>query len=225
MQISKRRATVIATALLLGGACVASQPAIAKDPTGSINSREIKDKTIRGKDLRPGLLAKINLVGPPQEILDGSITTPKLADGAVTTPKLADDAVTGPKLADNSVGAPEIGPNAITSEELANNSVDTGAVANGSLIAADVAAERGVVSLDYPAIAGGSCAVLPIVTGGPLDNDLILITAGPTMPGIISVVGRQQNAGSAQINVVACNAAGVALNPSATNISWAVLEN
>jgi hypothetical protein len=225
MQISKRRATVIATALVLSGALVASQPAIAKDPTGSINSREIQNQTIKGKDLRPGLLAKINLVGTPQEILDGSITTPKLADGAVTTPKLADNAVTGPKLADNSVGAPEIGPNAVNSEELANDSVDTGAVANGSLTAADVAGERGVNSLDYPAIAAGSCAVLPIVTGESLDNDLILITAGPTMPGIISVVGRQQNAGSAQINVVACNGAGVALNPSATNISWAVLEN
>jgi hypothetical protein len=226
MQITKRRATVIAAALVLGGACVASQPAIAKDPTGSIDSREILNKTIRGKDLKPGLLAKINLaVTALQEIPDGSITTQKLADDAVTTQKLADDAVTGPKLADNSVGASEIGPNAINSEELANDSVDTGAVANGSLTALDIAAVRGVANLNYASIPAHSCLSLQVNTGQVLNNDLILATPGPTMPGIITVNARQGNIDSTNIAFVACNGAAVALDPGLVPIAWAVIEN
>ena len=179
MQISKRRATAVATALILGGACVASQPAIAKDPTGSIDSREILNKTIKGKDLKPGLLLKINLGATAlQEVLDGSITTQKLADDAVTGPKLADNSVGAAEVTDGTIGAPEIGPNAINSEELANDSVDTGSVANGSLQAVDVASERGVASLDFPLIGAGSCQVLPIGTSSSLNQDIILITPG-----------------------------------------------
>jgi len=235
MQISKRRGIAIAAALVLGGACVASQPAVAGQaaPTGSIDSREIKDKTIQPKDLRPGLLSKIN--SALQEIADASVTTDKLADAAVTTDKLADNAVTNPKLADSSVSGPEvtdgsigaadIGPNAINSEELANDSVDGGAVANGSLQAADVASVRGVANLDFPLINAGSCQVIQIATGNALDNDLIMVTAGPTIAGIITVEGRQASAGSQNIAVLACNHAGVALNPALTSFSWAVLEN
>jgi hypothetical protein len=246
MHISKRRAAVIATALVLGGACVAAQPAIAKDPTGSIDSREIKDKTIRPKDLKPPLLVKINLGATAlQEVLDASITTEKLADNAVTSPKIADNAVTtseladnavsGSKLADNSVGAaevtdgsigaPEIGPNAINSEELANDSVDGGAVANGSLQAIDIASVRGITNLNYGVINANSCGTLQVNTGNVLDGDLILVTAGSTMPGIITINARQAAAGSSNISFVACNGAAVALNPGATDISWAIIEN
>ncbi len=256
MQISKRRATAIATALILGGACVASQPAIAKDPTGSIDSREIKDKTIRPKDLKPNLLLKINLgASALQEILDASITTekladaavtteklanaavtsPKLADNAVTTPRLSDDAVTSPKLAANSVGASEVidgsigadelGPNSVHSEELANDSVDTGAIANGSLLAVDIASVRGVTTLDYANIPAHSCLVLQVDTGNALNNDLILATPGPTMPGIVTINARQAGVNSTSIAFVACNGAGVALNPAPTPVSWAVIEN
>ncbi len=228
MQITKGRAAAVATALVIGGACVASQPALAGQaaPTGSVDSREIKDRTIQPKDLKPGLLAKVNLaVTALQEVPDASVTTDKLADDAVTGPKLADSSVSAPEVVDGSIGAPEIGPNAVSSEVLANDSVDGGAVANGSLQAADVASVRGVANLDFPTINAGSCQTLVIATGNALDNDLILITPGPTMPGIVSVEGRQQGAGSANIAVIACNHAGVNLNPAATSISWAVLEN
>jgi hypothetical protein len=218
MKITMRRGSAVAVALIVGGVCVASQPALAEQQgaVGSVTTREIKNGTIKLKDMTPGVKTKILL---------GSTALQVIPDASVTTQKIADDAVTGPKLAANSVGSSELGPNSVNSEELANDSVDTGAVANGSLIAADVASARGVANLDFPLIAAGSCQVLPIAAPSSLNDDLILITAGPTMPGIISVVGRQQNANSSQINVVACNAAGVGLNPSATNISWAVLEN
>jgi len=216
MQISKRRATVIATALLLGGACVASQPAIAKDPTGSIDSREILNKTIRGKDLKPGLLAKINL---------GATALQEIPDGSVTTQKLADDAVTGPKLANNSVGASEVTNGTIGASELAPNSVGADAVANSSLTALDIADVRGVNTLNYASIPGGSCLALQVDTGAVLDNDIILVTPGPTMPGIITINARQAQVGSTNIAFVACNGANVALDPGAVPFSWAVIEN
>lgn len=226
MQISKRRATVVATALILGGACVASQPAIAKDPTGSIDSREILNKTIKGKDLKPGLLLKINLGATAlQEVLDASITTDKLADNAVTNPKLADDSVGAAEVTNGTIGAPEIGPNAINSEELANDSVDTGAVANGSLTALDIAAVRGVANLNYASIPAHSCLSLQVNTGQVLNNDLILATPGPTMPGIITVNARQGNIDSTNIAFVACNGAAVPLDPGPVPIAWAVIEN
>lgn len=46
-------------------------------------------------------------------IVDGSITTPKLADGAVTTSKLAALAVTAAKLAANSVTAEKLAPESV----------------------------------------------------------------------------------------------------------------
>ena len=98
-------------------------------------------------------------------------------------------------------------------------------MANGSLQATDVASSRGVTVLDFPLIGAGGRQVLPINAGSSLNGDLILVTPGPTMPGIITVEGRQQNVNSGQINVIACNHAAVNLNPVATDISWAVLEN
>lgn len=245
MQITKGRGVVIAAAILVGGACVASQPATA-DPANSIDSREIKNGTIKVIDLNQLIKTRLSQAKTAlQEIPDNSVTTPKLADNAVTNPKIDDNAVTGAELADNSVSSTELadnsvgssevvdaaltaadlGPNSVTSEELANNSVDTGAVADGSLTATDVASVRGVANLDFPTINAGSCQVLQIATGNTLTGDLILVTPGPTMPGIVSVEGRQANAGSANIAVIACNHAGVNLNPGATDISWAVLEN
>ena len=61
-------------------------------------------------------------------LMDGSVTTPKLADeavetakiddGAVTTPKLSDDAVTNAKLADDAVQAAQIADGTITEPKL-----------------------------------------------------------------------------------------------------------
>jgi len=196
MEITKSRALVVAGALLVGGACVASQPATAKDPTGSIDSREIKDGTIRPKDLNKVLRKRT-----------------KLATTALQ------------EVPDNSVGAPEIAPNAVGAEELADDSVDSGAVVDGGLTAFDVATVRGVVTLDYGLIAAHSCQTITVGAGRVLDNDLILATPGPTMPGIITVTPRQQATGSSNIVFVACNGAEVALDPQPTPTAWAVLAN
>jgi Repeat of unknown function (DUF5907) len=83
------------------------------------------------------------------ELLDGSVTTPKLAtkavttakiaDGAVTTLQLGDASVTAGKLADNSVSASKIVDNTITNIKLANLSVSTGKLQDKSVTVAKLA--------------------------------------------------------------------------------------
>jgi hypothetical protein len=218
MQI-KRNTTAIAVGLLLTATCFAAQPALAQQqgPKGSVTSKEIKDGTIKLKDLSQKVRDQLapSQTPPPAGIPDGSITTNKLADNAVTSTKVADDSLTAADLAANSV----------TSAELANNSVDTGAVADGSLLAADISAARGIATLDFPNLNAGSCGVLPVQTNNVLDGDLILVTAPPTVAGIISFEGRQQAPGSTSIALLACNHASVPLNPASAPFSWAVLEN
>lgn len=54
-------------------------------------------------------------------LLDGSVTTAKLADGSVTTPKIADDACTSAKHADNSVANAHIFSNAVRGVKLSRS--------------------------------------------------------------------------------------------------------
>jgi hypothetical protein len=218
MQISKRRATAIALGLLLSGACFAAQPAIAQQQgrVGLVTSKEIKDNSIRLKDLNQAVRDRIAL---------GSTALQSVADASITTTQLADNAVTNAKVADNAVGATELADNSVGSGELANNSVDTGSVADGSLLAADISSARGIANLDFPNLNAGQCAVLPVETNNVLNTDVILVTPGPTIAGVITVEGRQQAVDSTVIAVLACNRSVVALNPGPTSFSWAVLEN
>ena len=98
-------------------------------------------------------------------------------------------------------------------------------MADGSLLAADIAAARGIATLNFPNLNAGACAVLPVQTGNVLNGDLILVTAPPTVAGIISFEGRQQAVDGTAIAVLACNHAGVALDPASAPFAWAVLEN
>jgi hypothetical protein len=229
MQITKRRAIAIAAGLLLATTCFAAQPALAQQQgrTGSVTSKEIKNNSVLLKDLNTSVRDKIKLgTTALQSIADASITSTQLADDSVTNPKLADNAVGSAEITDDSVGAADLGPNSVNSAELANNSVDTGAVADGSLLTADISAAHGIAVLDFPNLNAGACAVLPVQTGGNvLNGDLILLTAPPTVAGIISFEGRQQAVDGSVIAVLACNHAVVALNPASAPFAWAVLEN
>ena len=193
---------------------------------GSVTSKEIKDNSVLLKDLNKSVRDKIKLgTTALQSIADATITSTQLADDAVTNPKIADNAVGAAEITDDSVGAAELGPNSVNSAELANNSVDTGAVADGSLLAADVTAAHGIATLDFPSLNAGACAVLPVQTGNVLNGDLIMVTAPPTVAGIISFEGRQQAVDGSVIAVLACNHAVVALNPASAPFAWAVFEN
>jgi len=80
-----------------------------------------------GERLAPEVVEEIREVAP-SSVVNGAITTSKLADKAVTEAKLADGAVTHPKIAvgavqtDNiangAVGAAQLAPGAVTPEAL-----------------------------------------------------------------------------------------------------------
>ncbi|MEV5451567.1 hypothetical protein [Streptomyces sp. NPDC052535] len=108
------------------------------------------------------------------DILDGIVTTLKLADDAVTTAKLAagavdtvaladnavldtklaDNAVKVGKIADNAVTGPAISSDAVTAGKIAADAVTAREIAAGSVTAAEIAA--GAVTAEKLTIIGGS---------------------------------------------------------------------
>ena len=91
--------------------------------------------------------APYTINGGSATIVDGSITTTKLADNAVTTPKIANGAVTLAKLgadvnftpADGSITTVKLADGAVTSAKLGTNVVGGGNIVDGSIGNADLA--------------------------------------------------------------------------------------
>ena len=241
--------SLIALIVALSGTATAASGLISSKQLkkNAVTSKKIKNGEVTGKDLGPnsvdttkvtdgslatGDLADLSVTTgklandavTTAKIANNAVTTAKIADNAVTTAKIANDAVNADKIAANAVGDSEIAPNAVNSEELANNSVDTGSVSDGSLLATDVTSARGVASLNYGTVAGGACATQTIQTNNALQNDLLHVTAGPTLPGVFTVRATPQNANSTVMSIIICNQSNVDLNPGATNFSWAVME-
>lgn len=73
------------------------------------------------------------------DVLDGSITSAKLADAAVTADKLATAAVTELKIAADAVTAVKIATGAVLEAKLAANAVTVSKIADGAVIAAKIA--------------------------------------------------------------------------------------
>lgn len=69
-------------------------------------------------------------------VLDGGVTTSKIADNAVTTPKITDGAILSAKIADGAVISAKIPDNSITGTKIANGAVSTSAIADGAVSAA-----------------------------------------------------------------------------------------
>lgn len=66
-------------------------------------------------------------------LLDGSVTSAKLADGSVTTVKLAPLAVTNPKIDSDAVATVNLLDLAVTTDKLAANAATTAKIANGAV--------------------------------------------------------------------------------------------
>ncbi|MGV1967410.1 phage tail protein [Agrobacterium vitis] len=75
------------------------------------------------------------------DVLDGSVTSAKLADAAVTASKIMDEAVTNLKLADAAVGTSKLQVAAVTEEILASGSVIADKLAEAAVTGAKLAAE------------------------------------------------------------------------------------
>jgi hypothetical protein len=125
-----------------------------------------------------------------ENIVDGSITTPKiadlavttskLADAGVTTAKLADRAVTEPKLADGAASTRVVADGAVTEPKLANGAVSTAKLADGAVTEpklADGAASTRVVAdgaVTQPKVAASSISIGQLKVGQPIDGTVTI---------------------------------------------------
>lgn len=95
-------------------------------------------------------LVKITKAGGSSEIVDGSVTTVKLADNSVTTAKIANTSVTTEKIADGAITGDKIATDAVTSDSIAadevmsvhlqDNAVITSKIKDGNVTADKLAA-------------------------------------------------------------------------------------
>lgn len=73
------------------------------------------------------------------EVLDGSITTAKLADNAVTSDKLSNNSVTSAKIVDGTIVAADIADTTITGAKLVNSTITGGKIASNTITAINIA--------------------------------------------------------------------------------------
>jgi hypothetical protein len=247
----------IALFIALGGASYAATAL----PKNSVKSKTIVDDQVKSPDLRDGGVKSVDLqdngiglvdLGPATKaallaILDGSVTTPKLADGAVTTPKLADDAVTTPKIADNAVTPAELadnavnsakvanntltdddlGPNSVNASEIANNAIDSGEIVDGGLDGDDIGKASGVYAYDPPSIAAGDCDVELVTVNGVTTTDQVTVSprADFNPEAQPATVYGQASSIDDRIRIVVCNPSNAAQDLPSTTFHWTVIEN
>lgn len=90
------------------------------------------------------LLYKIAHIGT-DSILDGAVTTAKLANGAVTTNKIADESITSVKIIEKGVTTLCLDDNAVTVDKLANNAVTSDKIYH-SAVTTDKIADNAVAT-------------------------------------------------------------------------------
>ena len=181
-----------------------------------VTSKSIKNGTIQGKDLNAALNASLAKA-------DSALQS--VPDNSVTTGKLADNAVTNPKIADNAVGSAEVAVNSLAAADLAPGSVGASEVENGDLTALDISIANGVVSINFANIPSNTCVTDTINTGDTLAGDLLLASPGFNFPAQVQLTATPQAAITTTMLLTACNFTAVAVDPPATDMSWAVIEN
>lgn len=90
-------------------------------------------------------------------IVDGAITTQKLAAGAVTANEIAANTITGGKIAANTITGSNMVAGSIGTNELAANSITAGKIQAGAVTTAQVAA--GAITTDKLVVTGAGAAL------------------------------------------------------------------
>lgn len=152
-------------------------------------------------------------------LVDGQVTTPKLADGAVTTVKignsqitsakivdgtiatadLADSSVTSVKIADGTIVAGDLASNAVTTVKILDANVTTAKVADSAITSAKIA-DGTIVTAD---LADSSVTTAKIVDG-TITNVDISATAAIALSKLETGRVRGQNNGTAVNLAVDC---------------------
>lgn len=115
-----------------------------------------------GERLSPQMRAEIEEVAP-SGLVNGAVTTAKLAEKAVTGPKLADGAVTTEKIATDGVDAVNLAPGAVTTGKLADDAVTADKAGTGVVTAHDK--DGNAIALDVVPISSADWGAL--VTKNP----------------------------------------------------------
>jgi len=208
---------------------------------GQVKSADLQDNAIKTEDLKNDNIGLVDLSAATKSallaILDGSVTTPKLADGAVTTPKLADNAVNSVKIADNTVtgadvltnslSGSDLAPNSVGASELAANTVQGDEVENFSLAGVDIGKASGTWTYDPPSIAAGDCDLEFADAPGATTSDQVTVSPRAdfnpeTSPAVFY---GQASAADNVIRIVVCNPSNAAVDLPSTTVHFTVIEN
>jgi hypothetical protein len=127
--VARQHLGLVALILVVGGGSAYAADRLARN---SVESKHIKNGTVRGVDLRTRAVTA-------KKLSNGAVTVTKLRNGAVTTAKIGDGQVTGPKLADGSVGGVKIADGSLSGVKIADGSVGGAKIADGQVTGADIA--------------------------------------------------------------------------------------
>ena len=118
------------------------------------------------------------------EIVDGAITTVKIAQDAVTNAKIAVDAIQGDVIAAGAITETKIGADAVTAAKMANDAVTADVVAAGAITTTKIADD----AISTAKIAANAITASEIAAGSITSNEIAAntITAGQIAAGAIS---------------------------------------
>lgn len=159
---------LLALFVALGG------PAQAARVVKSITSADVKDRSLKTRDLTPATVRELRT---PR---NGSVTEAKVADGAVTGTKLRPGAVETRAVADRSLRGTDIAVGALGPAE----------IADGSLTARELGRYYGRFQLKdpIPALAEGECwsgvpsGLAAEQANADISQDLVIVTPDATWP-------------------------------------------
>jgi hypothetical protein len=170
----------------------------AKIKPDTIGSKQIKDRSLKVRDLGPGAVRALTAtpngsIGAAQ-LAENAVTTRALApdsvitgtvgDNSLTSADLATNAAGSDEVADNAVGQSEIRNNGVSASEIADNSIDGGEIVDGGLSIRDIAREVGTMNWPIDPIDGGKCGPptgVPITTI-PIAGDFLVVSPVTTWP-------------------------------------------
>jgi hypothetical protein len=141
-----------------------------------------------------------------------TVNTADIVDGAVTTPKIANEAVTNAKIEPGAVGTGKLASGSVTHVKLGANAVTGSNVSSNSLTLADLKGvnETGFISFTINA---HSCGKLTFTVSGAVAGQAAILTWMPTGNSIPTtlVIGPLEVVNSTTIVGYGCNTGSTAV--------------